>query len=192
MTDDQAGPVIRLDKSKIFSECRGERTPDDPHYKVHFWQGTRVGKDIISLPFDAHGVLVPDDGKSESWEAHDNENKVVVFHPLYTQAMRDLVKRKLERMTNANVKPTAAEIEAAAIEEDQDAQARDTSEDVNLASWLRGEARYEWNEIKAAAKRRYSKNYTGKRELVVDLVLDEKVVGEGEVCAELKAYIPKA
>src|SRR4051812_39126812 len=36
-------PILRLDRSKPFSECRGERTPNDPHYRVAYWQGQMVG-----------------------------------------------------------------------------------------------------------------------------------------------------
>src|SRR2546429_444017 len=66
-----AEPVIRLDQSRAYSENRGEMRPDDPHYRVAFFQGEplkviRNGKPAtiaVTLPFDAQGDLVPDDGK---------------------------------------------------------------------------------------------------------------------------------
>ena len=64
-------PVIQLDRSKPFSECRGERTPDDPHYRVHFFQVYKVGRDQIQLPFDGNGELIaaPDEDADELKQA---------------------------------------------------------------------------------------------------------------------------
>ena len=62
----------------------------------------------------------------------------------------------------------------------------------NFVSYLRGEAKYTPQELRAAAKSRYHINYAEVRELVVQLVLDEKVVPEDQVCPALKVYLPKS
>lgn len=180
--------VIRLDKSKQFSLCQGERTPDDPHYRVHFWQGRKVVKDIILLPFDAHGILVPDDGVDKPYPGVV-DGKPVMHHPLYNAAMRALVDqmRKKASAPAAQVAQEEAEAEDAIAGLEPTEQAAD---DVNFTAWLRGEARYEPHILRAAAKTRYHKNYSEIPALVVDLVLDEKLVPEGEVCEQLRRYLP--
>lgn len=182
MTD----PVIRLDTSKPFSECRGERTPDDPHYRVHSWQGTKIKGIHVLLPFDANGLLVPDDGKTEPYDGINVENKPVKHHPLYTKAMRELVELKKKKLTGA-AKAAEPEIEEP---DDEDTDAGNPADDVNFVSWLRGEAQYEWIALQAAAKKRYSRNFANKKSMVEDLVLDEKVVPEDQVCRELAKYLP--
>jgi hypothetical protein len=175
--------AIRLDRSRPFSECRGDRTPDDPHYKVHYWQGGRLGKDIILLPFDAGGQLVPDDGKTAPWTGLV-EGKQVQFHPLWNDKMREFLKLKAARLT---------QMAGDQVEEDPistEAMTEALAEEVNLQAWLRGEARYAPHLLRAAAKKRFSKNYPQIKELVVDLVLDEKLVPEDEVCNELRVHLP--
>jgi len=175
--------VIRLDRSKPFSECRGERAPDDPHYRVHYWQGQLVGRDMVLLPFDAHGELVPDDGKTEPWIGKDTENKPVQHFPLYNKPMRDLLERKRKRQSQI----------AAKVAEEDDLDVQDTeavAEEVNLVAWLRGEARYEWPELQVAVKKRYSRIHQSKRQMVEDLVLDEKLVREDELDPQLAKMLP--
>jgi hypothetical protein len=36
-----ADPVIRLDKTKAYSTNHGDMTPDDPMYRVAYWQGAK-------------------------------------------------------------------------------------------------------------------------------------------------------
>lgn len=181
-------PVIRLDRSKPFGECRGERQPDDPHYTVHYWQGQKVGGHMIQLPFDAQGVLVPDDGKTAPWEGRSPDNKPIVYNPLYTQAMRDLVARKLKTNTFAPSVPVAGS-EVTADEDDGNGEDHDPSEDVNFASWLRGEAQYDWLLLQKAGKR-IGRNFSSKKQMVEDLVIDEKIIPEDQVCAELARHLP--
>jgi hypothetical protein len=185
--------VIRLDRSKPFSECRGERTPEDPHYRVHFWQGTRVGEKNVLLPFDSKGELVPDDNRTEPFQGFV-EDKPITFHPLYTKDMRDLVERKKKRLGDAakGRQPAAAEPDDEPGDDDDVLNKIDASDEVNFVSWLRGEARYTPQELRAAAKKRFSKNYTQTGEMVVDLVLDEKLLPENEVCPALAKHLPKA
>lgn len=176
--------TLKLDKSRPYSECHGERAPDDPHYRVRFWQGQRVKGDMVMLPFDARGELVPDDGKKETWQGLV-DGKPVTHYPLYNDAMRAMLEKK--------TKSAAAAVQEPEAEDEPEEDRADASDDVNFESWLRGEARYEPHLIRAAAKKRYSKNYQKLSELVVDLVLDEKLVPEDEVCPALAGHLkPKA
>jgi hypothetical protein len=189
-----ADPVIRLDKSKPFSECRGERQPDDPHYKVHFFQGFKNGKVTTLLPFDAHGVLVPDDFKTEPYPGLV-EGKSIMHAPLYSDAMREIV-AKLKKRQSGN----GASIEEEKVEDegggDNDRETKPSAEgeEVNFESWLRGEIRYQPHVLRKAAKARYAKNYPAGAfipELVRDLVLDEKLVPESELATDLVKFLPE-
>lgn len=173
-------PVLKLDKTKPYGECRGERTPDDPHYNVAYWQGGKIGKDIITLPFDASEDLVPDDGKKEPWKSVDVENKPVTFFPLWTDRMRKYYALKLKKMA-----------EAQEDEEQIEEAESDPSEAVNLPEWLRGHAKYDWALLVAACKKRYGINFQSKAQMVTDLVIDEKVVREEELSDLHKKMLPK-
>jgi hypothetical protein len=184
-------PVIRLDRSKAYSECHGERTPDDPHHGVHYWQGGRLGEHIVLLPFDAQGELVPDDGRTEDYQGagFDPQGKaaVVKYKPLYDDKMRRYLAAKVKRMKEAVAPLTAPADE---ITEDLAAPG-DVADEVNFVSWLRGEVQYQPHILRKAAKARYSKNYSKIGDIVVDLVLDEQIVGEDHVCDALRIHLPK-
>lgn len=181
---DSEPAVIRLDRSKPFSECRGERTPDDPHYRVHFWQGQMVGKDMVLLPFDACDELIPEDPTKSVPYQGLVDGKPVMHQPLYNQAMRDLVERKKKR--HQLLSPAAAPTE----NDEEDAGSDAMLDEVNFAMWLRGEARYDWTLLQTAAKKRFSRHFTSKKQMVEDLVLDEKVVPENQVSADLAKLLP--
>lgn len=178
-----ADAVIRLDRSRPFSECRGERAPDDPHYRVHFWQGQTVGRNMVLLPFDSSEELIPDDGKTTPYQGLV-DGKPVMHQPLYNQAMRELVELKKKRHKS---------IEAPAESGEGDTPITggpSLADEVNFVSWLRGEARYEWPLLQVAAKARFSRMFTSKKEMVTDLVLDEKLVPEDQVGVELAKLLP--
>ena len=162
-------PAIRFDKTKYFSEVRGDRQPDDPHYRVAYFQS--------GLPFDVNGNLVPDDGRLDPYTGMV-DGKPVQHHPLYTPAMRELLEKKKARLA----KGLAAVEQEAHEDEDTLEQA---AEDVNFPAYLRGESDYPWGQKREAALKRFSKRYTSEKELVRDLVLDERVVPEDQVCARL-------
>lgn len=184
---------IRLDKSKPYSENRGDMQPDDPHYSVVFWQGekmktkdARTGKQVtitVVLPFDAAGNLVPDDGKTEPWQGRDAEGKPITHHPLWTTHMRELLKKKQER---------SAKIEQGNDEEDEGEieTVGDLSNEVNFVAWLKGEANYEWPLLQVAARQRFSRMFMSKKEMVVDLVLDEKLIPVDQLARELVKHLP--
>lgn len=183
---------IRLDRSRFYSECHGERTPEDPHFKVHYWQAFKVGKKKVLLPFDSRGELVEDDGRTEPWQGIV-EGRPVTFFPLYTQEMRDLVARLSEKLKGG--KNGAASRDADEESEEEDAPVGPTPSDdvdyVNFVSWLRGEVKYEPHLLFKAARARYHKNYTDIRQLVEDLVIDEKLVPEEALSPRLARYLPQ-
>lgn len=179
--------TIRLDPSRTSSENRSDCGPDDPHYLVRFWQGQLVGKKMVLLPFNAHGELVPDDGKTEPWQGKDADGKLIVHYPLYTKDMRELLDRKKKRIAGMAVKDEAAS--EAGLDEQEESSS--LSDDVNFVDWLQGKMRYEPHLLRAAARKRYGKSVSRIGELVTDLVLDEKLVPEAEVCADLAKHLPK-
>lgn len=186
--------VIKLDKTRTvsapgpgttgpvripdFSTVHGDRRPDDPHYAVSYMQD--------GLPFDNEGNLVPDDGKTEAYAGlPDENNKPVIYRPLYSKAMREKVKRRMERHI-ALMKiapPTVGDLH-------EDVNARDeASEGVNLPLWLRGEAEYQPFMVYAAIKQRYGRNVGSLAPAVRLLVEEENVVVAGALREDFKRYL---
>ena len=186
-----AEPTIRLDKSRPYGENRGEMTPEDPLYHVHYWQGGKMGGKIVLLPFDSQGNLVPDDGKTAPWRGRNAEGKEVEYHPLYNAERRAYLDAKKKKMASAAV-PDPNEIQD---DEREDGEDTPLDEEVNFESWLRGQAKYPVHLLREAAKKRFSRTYPAndkfKMSLIEDLVLDERLVPEDQVCAELARYLPK-
>lgn len=174
-----ADPLIRIDRTRPMSTVHGDRTPDDPHYRVHFMQQ--------GLPFDANGRLIPDDGKTEPFKGLV-EGVVTTFHPLYTPAMRELVQKKLDRLKKGiPVQPEELDPEL-----DPEGELQAASEDVNLESWLRGEAQYPAGLIFAACKKRFHKNHVTLRSVIDDLVNEEKIIPEADVATSLLRLLDSA
>ena len=180
---------IRLDRSKPFGECRGDRTPEDPHYRVAHFQGQTVNGKIVTLPFDSAGELIPDDGKTESWQGIGPDGKPITYFPLYTKDMRELLERKKARMAKSAIAAPEKEPEKVVDEDDDDDV--ETVDDVNIESWLRGEARYPADMLRTAARTRFGKVYKDTRDMVVELVLDEKLIPEDQVAPAFRQYLPK-
>lgn len=185
-----ADVTIRLNRTVAFSENHGECGPDDPLYRVRYWQGGTIknakGKTVmVNLPFDCDDELVPDDGRTAPWLGKDADGKPVEHRPLWTDDMRALLQKKIKRVALATQGP---EIEEEPEVEDE---ASIVSE-VNFVSWLTGKARYEPRLLRAAAKIKYSKNYPQLKELVADLVLDEKLVPESQLSPEIAKLLPPA
>lgn len=190
-----ADHVIRLDKSKTYGENHGDMTTDDPLYKVTYWQGGVMGGHKINLPFDVHGELVPDDGKREPFKGRgtDRHGNVVevTYNPLWDDKMRAYVAAKKNRAAQIAVQKS----DPLYIEEDEGLQDGDSidgsaDDDVNFVSWLKGEARYQPHVIRAAAKKRFSKNYQKiVPDLVIDLVRDERIVSENELSPQFKTVL---
>lgn len=179
--------VIRLDTSRSYSEVRGERCVDDPHYRVNAMQGRQVGKKLVMLPFDANGELVPDDGKREAYQALNVDGKPVTHQPLYSDDMRALV----ERLTKKAVKqPDPEHSEEPEDDEISESPAGEKTDEVNLVSWLKGEVRYTPQAVRAAVKARYHVNHQTIPPLVVALVDDERLVPRDQVCRDLARHLP--
>lgn len=164
-------PKLRMDRSRPYGEVHGERAPGDVHANVHFFQD--------NMPFDAQGLLVYD-------AITDDEVKKVAD-------------RKLKKLSS---KDAPAEVEddgdgdddndASPSSTDAASAASVTPGDVNLESWLRGEANYQWSKITKVVRERYHQNISKQADMVAFLVLDEKVIPENQVAADLMALLPKA
>lgn len=183
MSKDQVIPEIRLDDSRDFSTIHGERNPEDPHYHVHAFQD--------GLPYDARGVLVPDDGRDASWtealEREDGTTKIVRHRPLYTAAMRATLDKRMKKLIGS--KRAVARPAAADGQDDVEAHLEFGADEVNLISWLKGEIEYTPNEIYAAVKKRYNVSYGRLREVVAELVDDQKLLPQEQVAPRLMALI---
>jgi hypothetical protein len=173
---------ISLDKSKTYSEQHGDCTPEDPFVHVKYWQGQLIGKDMVLLPFDANGELVPDDGKASPFMG-TVDGKPVQFMPLYSPAMRALVERKKKRGAAIAIKPAGEE-----DEDEEDLASR--SDEVNFVAWLKGEVDYHWNLLQMAGKRRYSTMWFNKKQMVTDLVMDHELLHESEISPLMAKYLP--
>lgn len=170
--------TIRLDRSRPVAEVHGDRMSDDPLYRVAYYQG--------GLPFDASGLLVPDDGSTAPKLGLGLDGKEVRYPPLYNDEMRKLVAKRLRKVAAPAAAPVETESEGVQIEDDEDAPA---SDEINLEMWLRGEARYQPFQIFAECKKRFNRVHTSLRSVVDDLVLDEKLVPESEVAKDLMALL---
>ena len=183
-----AEPSIRLDRSKPFSTCHGERHPDDSQYRVHFWQGGKFGKDIILLPFDSQGDLIADDGKLEAYQGLgiDQKGNVVPtqYLPLYSPVMRKYLEAKKGRL-NAIASREASNEPVLEEEHDEDVHISSPEDEVNFESWLKGEVRYSPFLLRAAMKKRYHLVQNDLSEIVRELVLEHKLVPAEQVCADL-------
>jgi len=177
--------TITLDKSKKFSTIHGERMPDDPQYKVHYCQD--------DLPFDSQGNLIPDDWgdnmKEVYIEGEDGSKRRVIYKPLYNKAMRDKVAKKLARLKKGQAKLDEKD-EVQIMEEDE---SRDqASEDVNLEAYLKGKMVYPAFMIFAAYQKRFHKKTHRLRDVVADLVYDERIIPEAEVHPRILSMIDQA
>lgn len=195
-----ADPVIRLDKSKQHSTCHGDRTPEDPLYHVAFWQGgwmvgAKGKKIIVQLPFDVHGELVLDDGRTGPLKGMGPEGKEIIYQPLYSADMRAYLAAKTKRIAAiaGAVAPSGPQ-----IDDDDDAQSDElaaappNADDVDLSAWLRGQAKYPPRLLREAALKRFNTHYSNTGDIVVDAVMEHRLVREDEVCPELAGYIKKA
>jgi hypothetical protein len=189
--------AIRLDRNRDFSEVRGERTPDDPHYKVHFMQGGKMGGHVVLLPFDAHGELVPDDGKTAPYPGQGTDAKgntiTTTYHPLWTPRMRAYRDAKLKKMAEeaaAKADPNYIDEGSTDIVED----AADPAANVDFAAYLKGTANYQPHVLREAAKRKFALHYAKiPDDLVPDLVFDHQIVPEDAVCTKFQPLLkPKA
>jgi len=195
-------PTLRLDRSKTYSECHGERTPDDPHYRVVHWQGGKMGGHIVLLPFDAHDNLVPDDGRTEPFEGQGldkNGNPIkVMYPPLYTPLMRQFLKAKQAKDAAKAAQQSQASEYGIIDDEDDDSLVDSLGSapggGVDLVAWLKGEQRYQPHQIRTAVREKYNRNVgtMSIAQIVVDLVLDEQVIEETALAPQFFKMLPPA
>jgi hypothetical protein len=182
--------TIRLDRSRPYGSCHGERMPDDPHYHVHFWQGGMMGGHRVLLPFDAHGNLVPDDGQRGSKQGLNADAKPIEYKPLYDDNMRKYLMAKKTKMQALSAIPSQTAIVEDGDKNDEE-EVTSTDDDVNLEAWLRGEANYLSGKVRDAYAKRFHKRTNELREIFIDLVLDEQIIPEDQVSPALAAkYMP--
>jgi hypothetical protein len=167
---------VILDKSKTFSTVHGPRLPDDPSYLVAFMQG--------GLPFDVNGALVPDNGSTAVQDVVI-DNVRIRYHPLWTDAMRAILAKKIARLEK-HVIPEEPDADAASDKEEQEAAV----DDVNLELWLRGHAKYESWQIFAACRKRKGINPHSIASAVESLVLDMRVIPEDDLAPYLRKKVP--
>lgn len=188
-------PVIRLDKSKPFSTNHGDMMPEDPQYRVRFWQGgtlTHGGKKhVVQLPFDIDGELIPpEEGYQEKTKGKDTEDKDVIYQPLYTVHMKMYLEARKKRA--AALAPAASSeptIDDAGDGEGDVLGTDSANDEVNLQAYLRGEAQYQPHAVRKAAQTRYGVNHARIGDLVIELVLDHKLVPEDQLSPAFKALL---
>lgn len=169
---------IRLDRSREFSHISGDRSPDDPWYGVFYMQD--------DLPFLSNGELAPepqDPDKRESFienlPTDGGGVRPVKHHPIWTEARRAIRDRKLAALRA----PRAGTLERTDGPVDGD---------VNLTSWLKGEADYEPNQIFAAMRSRWGVNFHDIRKAISFAVFEQHLVPEGEVAGYLMRKVNQA
>ena len=171
--------TITLDKTRPYATCHGDRIPDDPMYRVSYWQGGKIGKDTVTLPFDSNGELVEDDKKEAPWKSIDAESKPVTYYPLWTEKMRKFRDAKFKKLAERAIE------EEEIVEDESDPAAA-----VDLVAWLRGNARYDWPVLVAACKRKHGINFNSKAQMVTDLVIDHALVKEEELSEQYRKMLP--
>lgn len=188
-------PVIRLDKSKGFSTNHGDMLPDDPLYRVRFWQGGTLvyqgKKHTVLLPFDIEGELVPpEEGFQEPTKGKDAEGKDVTYKPLYTPLMKMYLEARKRRAAQvASVPSNEPQLEDDGDGDEDMLGGAGATDEVNLQAWLRGEVEYQPHAVRKAAQERYAVSKTRIADLVVELVLDHKLVPESQLGQKWKAVI---
>lgn len=161
--------VIRLDRTRHYATVHGDRTREDPMHGVFFFQN--------DLPFDAQGNLIPIPEEMEKpFKGLDVDGKETLYSPLWTQARRDKLKTKQKR-----VKKAQEEAEQEVLNQEEMEAPADPTEDVNLESWLLGEAQYPFYMLARATLQRFHVKVHTMRALVECLVMDEKIVAEPDV-----------
>lgn len=156
-------PQVRMDKSREHSTIHGERTPDDPHAGVHFYQD--------GLPFDAQGILCADHRDLQG----DSKQAV---------KLREIVERKMKKASKSQ-KIVDGEAPAAPADDDDEPEApeADDNEPVNLEAWARGEQKVAWNDVSQAIARRFKRRVTGKLD-AIEFLIEQKVIAKGALSAE--------
>jgi hypothetical protein len=101
-------------------------------------------------------------------------------------------KATLERKMRKAQKKPAAETQPAQTDTQPSDTADDdapTDEDVNFDAWARGLEKVEWTTLQRVGRKRFSKTFKSKEDLIEFLVFDEKILPLEDVAPSLR---PKA
>lgn len=115
-----------------------------------------------------------------------NASGEIIMELVNTPERKAIYERKMRK---AQKKPAAAPAdpaEAAAADADDDPASDD---DVNIEAWARGLEKVEWTALQRYARKRFSKMFRGKEDLIEFLVFDEKIIALEDVAPSLR---PKA
>lgn len=153
---------LRLDRSRYHATIHGERAPGDPHQQAHFKQD--------GIYFDSHGLHLD--------HLLDSKTRAVVENRLKKQG-------KAAPGDDAD----GASENSGGDANTGGAGAASSGAEVNLESWLRGEAKYDWFAITKAVRERYHANLTKQVDVIEFLVFDHKVVTEEQLAPDLRAKL---
>ena len=165
--------TIRLDRSRSYATIHGERGPDDPHRTAFFKQD--------GLYFDAAGALIPELVPVELKEKVEKK-----LRKLNGGKLPDEIPQAAPAGENA---PEGDDAENDGESDDDDDDDDKSSDDINIESWLTGEANYQWFAISKAIRERFKKNVSNAQDAVLFLVVDEKVVAPENLAPKFKAYL---
>ena len=150
-------PKVSLDRSRDIATVHGDRTPDDLHAKVRFYQD--------GLPFDAEGFLIAD---------HPDIKK--------NEKLQKVIERKLKKAAaKAEREAARARGELDDDDEEERADADGKLPPVDLRAWIMGQKDYIWTEVSQAIALKYKVRVGSNKHAV------EFLVGEGVVIPELVA-----
>lgn len=167
MTETQA-PLVRMDRSRDFATCHGERTPDSEHATLHFIQS--------GLPFDSEGVLITDHAFFEPDKQNPSKRAL-------------MLRERAEKLIQTAAKQSRPRVEGEPETADETAdEANGSRGSANLESWARGEARVPWQEVTQAIARRFSVRVANKQG-AIELLLKERVVNMAELSDEHRKLV---
>lgn len=165
MTEQQA-PTVRMDRSRDFATCHGERTPDSVHATLHFIQN--------GLPFDSEGILITDHAFFEPMKDKPSKNAL-------------LLRERADKLVEKALKSAQPRVEGEPATEG-DADDGKSDGPANLEAWARGEARVPWQEVSQAIARRFGRRVANKRD-AIDLLLEERVVAKAHLSEEHRKLV---
>jgi hypothetical protein len=155
---------VRMDRSKYYTTVHGEREPGDPHAGVVFMQD--------GLPFDGDGVLM--------------DERLSLICSDAEQAHAERLRERAAKAAERKSKP--ADDEGG---DDGEVGEKDPNS-VNIEAWLRGEQKVEWFALAAAIRSRYHKGVNNRRNALIFLVEEEKVLPLSQLAPEHAAVLQKA
>lgn len=131
----------------------------------------------------------PDTGAFYTQDGYDFDHEGYIVEAKLTPEQREQLAKKPMKQP-APKKPAAAKPPAPPVEDEEPPSSDEYSaDDLNLEAWLRGEEDYSFPDVQQAVKARYSVWKTSKRDLLLFLVEDQKLVEEDALSDEFKAVV---